>query len=329
MSVLKCTGPIGAIAVLAITGCTTDATAPRRDDLASPDAALASLATQAVGEHLDMFRGQGLPGLGPPGLLFPPPTDPGSRCGRDGHRHVCPPMARKGLTFSRTITYYDSAGNPQDTYDSLTTASINFYVLVTNGDDQDSGEVRAVTIRNERDLTVSGLLGLEMTATWNGMGTSYFKMDAPLGRGPGHGEPGTDGRGPGHGQGRPSDPPRRGDHDSLPPHPGRPPRDSAGRSEGPPFGEGRTIEATASFTIDNVVVPVPQTQDGWPLSGSITQDATVTITLPHGESRTASRTAVVTFNGTQFVPLVINGDTTIIDLRERPRFRFGLPRDHP
>lgn len=316
MSVLKCTGSIGAIAVLAITGCTTDATAPWRDDLGSPDAALASLATQAVGEHLDMFRGQGLPGLGPPGLLFPPPTDPGLRCGRDGHRHVCPPMAREGLTFTRTITYYDSAGNPQDAYDTLTTASINFYVLVTNGDDQDSGEVRAVTIRNERDLTVSGLFGLETTATWNGTGTSYFKQDAPLGRGPGEGEPGLGGRtGEGRGPGGP-------------PRPGRPPHDSAGRSEGPPFGEGRTIEATASFTIDTVVVPVPQTQDGWPLSGSITQDATVTITLPHGESRTISRTAVVTFNGTQFVPLVINGDTTIIDLRERPRFRFGLPRDH-
>ncbi|MDP3774524.1 MAG: hypothetical protein Q8Q85_09685, partial [Gemmatimonadales bacterium] len=58
----------------------------------------------------------------------------------------------------------------------------------------------------------------------------------------------------------------------------------------------------------------------------ITQDATVTITFLTGETRTSSRTAVVSFNGTQFVPLVINGNTTIIDLKARPRFRFGLPR---
>ncbi|MDP3774095.1 MAG: hypothetical protein Q8Q85_07470 [Gemmatimonadales bacterium] len=291
---------VAAVLLLALTAC-ADSTAPVAANFTDPDAAIASLTADAVGEHLDMLRGQGLPGLGLPGLLFPSPVDSGSRCGGPGGPGgpdgpmPCPPMEREGMTFSRTVTYFDEAGIAQSAYDSLTTASINFEVSASNGD---SGNARGMTIRNERDLTVSGLLGGETSATWNGTGTSYRKGAPGMGAGPGMGGPGMGG-GMGVGRGGP-----RG---------GRPPRDSLR-----PRGDGRVIEATTSSTIDNVVVPVPQTEEAWPLSGTITQDATVTITFLTGETRTSSRTAVVSFNGTQFVPLVINGATTIIDLKARP-----------
>jgi len=303
-----------AVLLLALAAC-ADSTAPGNSSITDPDAALASLAADGVGENLDMLRGQGLPGLGIPGLLFPPPNDSGAPCrgpggpGAPGGPQPCPPMDRLGVTFLRTVTYFDAAGVTQDAYDSLTTASINFVVSVSAGD---SGEARI--LREQRDLTVSGLAGLETSATWNGTGSSYRLGAPPMG--PGMGGPGMrGGMGPG-GRGSPGRPPRG---DSLPP---RPPGDSL-----PPRGDGRIIEATTNSTIDDVVVPVPQGPDAWPLSGTISQDATITVTLPTGETRTRTRTAVVTFNGTQFVPLVIDGDTTIIDLRARGRGdRFGLPR---
>lgn len=315
MSILKSAGVIGAIAVLAVTGCTSDPTATSPSSLSDPEAAVRGLAADNVAEQVDMMRGHGLPRFGLPGLLFPSPSDTGTPCRHEGERSVCPPMDREGLVFTRTVTYFDGDGAVQAGFDSLLTASVNFHVLVTSDGaaaaDDDDGETRQ--IRNERDLTVTGLLGLETSATWNGTGTSYVKRTEPMGRGPDSGGPG------GRGRPRPGHPGRGGPPDSL----------RGDSLRGPPFGEGGTLEATSTSTVDNVVVPVPLVPGTWPLSGSISESTVATITLPNGDVRNLDRTAIVTFNGTQFVPLVINGDTTIIDLARRPlhgRFHGRPPR---
>jgi hypothetical protein len=84
-------------------------------------------------------------------------------------------------------------------------------------------------------------------------------------------------------------------------------------------GDPRTFEFSGSTTITNVVIPVPRTPTGWPLSGTIAR--TITIEKPDGT--TVTRNVSVTFNGTQFVPVTVNGETFEFDLdsRGRPRKR--------
>ena len=56
----------------------------------------------------------------------------------------------------------------------------------------------------------------------------------------------------------------------------------------------------------DVVVPVPFAHDSWPLSGSITTHLVT--------SDGVDLTAVLTFNGTRYADLTVNGMTTTVDL---------------
>jgi hypothetical protein len=84
-------------------------------------------------------------------------------------------------------------------------------------------------------------------------------------------------------------------------------------------GESRTYGISGNTTITNVVIPVPQTPTSWPKSGSIAR----TVTVDKADGTSATRTVTVTFNGTQFVPVTVNGETFEFDLasRGRPRKR--------
>lgn len=79
-------------------------------------------------------------------------------------------------------------------------------------------------------------------------------------------------------------------------------------------GATRTYSMTASVTITNVVVPFPRTRGAWPLSGTITRQVSFTREASTGQQRSGTRIATVTFNGTQFVPLVVGGRTFTLDL---------------
>jgi hypothetical protein len=71
------------------------------------------------------------------------------------------------------------------------------------------------------------------------------------------------------------------------------------------------------------VVPVPGSESPWPLSGTITRHWVITITNgPNGDA-TRERTVVVTFNGTQFATITVNGETSELDLGTRPGKFFG------
>ncbi len=78
--------------------------------------------------------------------------------------------------------------------------------------------------------------------------------------------------------------------------------------------EARTYEMEYTSSTSNVVVGVPRADNPWPLSGTVTKNVTVTITGGPRDGTTATRTVVVTFNGTQFVTATVNGETFEIDL---------------
>ena len=83
-------------------------------------------------------------------------------------------------------------------------------------------------------------------------------------------------------------------------------RDSSGLS--------RSYDMQSSLTIANVVTPAIQLPDAWPASGTVTRNFTVTKIGAVGGETTFTRNSVVTFNGTRYVPLTVNGTAFTLDL---------------
>jgi hypothetical protein len=79
----------------------------------------------------------------------------------------------------------------------------------------------------------------------------------------------------------------------------------------------RTYEMSGTSSIDNVVHGVPREDHPYPLSGSITREMTATIIGGENDGEVRSRLAVITFNGTQFATMTVNGETYEIDLAAR------------
>ena len=69
-----------------------------------------------------------------------------------------------------------------------------------------------------------------------------------------------------------------------------------------------------STVIANVVTAAVRLPDAWPLSGTIRRNHSVTRTDAVNGTKTSTRTSVVTFNGTQFVTLTVNGKEFTLDL---------------
>ena len=78
----------------------------------------------------------------------------------------------------------------------------------------------------------------------------------------------------------------------------------------------RTYDFSSTTVINLVVIPVPR-GSGWPLSGTITRNVTVEVIGGLGDLRTHERTVVIEFNGTNLVPITINGRTFTLDLETR------------
>lgn len=87
-------------------------------------------------------------------------------------------------------------------------------------------------------------------------------------------------------------------------------------------GTSVTYTMTENQTVTNVVIPVPRTETSWPLSGTIA----TSMTAKMGDS-TKVRNAVITFDGTQFATVTVNGETFQFDLAGRGRASHG--RRHP
>lgn len=82
------------------------------------------------------------------------------------------------------------------------------------------------------------------------------------------------------------------------------------------FGD-RSREMSMESLITDVLRALPRAENPWPISGTISRTVTVMITNgPNGDA-TVTRSALLTFNGTQFVILVVNGEEFEVDLGAR------------
>ncbi|HSM35914.1 MAG TPA: hypothetical protein VK837_05885 [Longimicrobiales bacterium] len=78
----------------------------------------------------------------------------------------------------------------------------------------------------------------------------------------------------------------------------------------------RSYDMNASSLMEDVVVGLPRSEHPWPLSGTVTHSIEATWVGPDGE-RTRSRTVTITFDGTQFAELTVDGETFELDLDAR------------
>lgn len=98
---------------------------------------------------------------------------------------------------------------------------------------------------------------------------------------------------------------------------------SATRSHHNDSGEERSYDIDCTLTVTNVVVPVPNGSDRWPVSGTITRACTVTFDGGPRDGQQVQRTAVLTFNGTQTASMTVGDKTFDVDLKAHRR---GPPR---
>jgi len=89
------------------------------------------------------------------------------------------------------------------------------------------------------------------------------------------------------------------------------------RSRHPEEGNTKTYDMEMEATHTDVVRGVPRADNPYPLSGTITRH--VHVVVKEGDEVIGERdvTATVTFNGTQFVTLNVDGDEFEVDLAER------------
>jgi hypothetical protein len=104
-------------------------------------------------------------GMGPRGGMGPAGR-PGGDMGFGG-----------SLTGTRSVTFYDATGKEQAAYDSLTTARIHL-VLDIAGDVERGGW--SGSISRTRDMTITGLAGVETTRTFSGTGTEDVQRSRTL-----------------------------------------------------------------------------------------------------------------------------------------------------
>ncbi len=95
--------------------------------------------------------------------------------------------------------------------------------------------------------------------------------------------------------------------------------------------DGATIQydMTETGATKDVVIPVPRTETSWPLSGTITHKVTVKFTGGDKDGTTETRDVKITFDGTQYATVVVNGETFQFDLAHRGRPGKGDQHPHP
>ena len=226
---------------------------------------LAISAGQMIAMDLGLLLGSEFDATGLPAGAVLANVRPGGdgRCARgDDGRHRCPGVTAEGMTHTRSFAFYDASHTLQESFDRLTTASIEFQMTMQG---TVTREDFTATINRQRNATLSGLAGEETERTWNAIGS--------------------------------------GSHNSV--HTG-------------PRGT-RTHVMSVNDTTTNVVFALPRAENPWPKSGTIvnSMDATITVTGERAGTRTIKRRALVTFNGTAIVPLVVGERACTLNLETR------------
>jgi len=91
----------------------------------------------------------------------------------------------------------------------------------------------------------------------------------------------------------------------------------------------RSFEFSGTLVIDGVVRAVDRENRPWPLAGTITRTMDITIVNGPNGDETRSTVVTVTFNGTQFATMTVDGETFEVDLAERGRDRMRRHRGGP
>lgn len=79
----------------------------------------------------------------------------------------------------------------------------------------------------------------------------------------------------------------------------------------------REYSTEGSFSIDDVVVPAVRSESNWPTSGTINAQITATIVGGPNDGERYQRDVTVTFNGTNLVPITVNGTEYTFNLATR------------
>jgi hypothetical protein len=82
-------------------------------------------------------------------------------------------------------------------------------------------------------------------------------------------------------------------------------------------GSERSHSAEGSFTLTDVVVPIPGTEPRWPISGTVTRQMVMTRSGPDG-TVTREFEIVITFDGSSIATALVNGEAIEIDLTAGP-----------
>lgn len=88
-------------------------------------------------------------------------------------------------------------------------------------------------------------------------------------------------------------------------------------------GDAMQMDMTEQETIAGVVIPVPRTESSWPTAGTIARQMSVTFTGGPKDGSTETRNVLITFNGTQFATITVNGESFEFDLARRGRPGHG------
>ncbi len=141
-------------------------------DDATITADISNAAADGIAEDVDVMMGMdgttGHSGNIGADLRGPGSWRPGlTGCTFVGGSFNCPDTLRNGLDVTRTITLLDADGQTESAYDSLLTASI--HVVADISGDRTHGPWTANVTRH-RDITITGLAGMETTRTVNGSG---------------------------------------------------------------------------------------------------------------------------------------------------------------
>jgi len=79
----------------------------------------------------------------------------------------------------------------------------------------------------------------------------------------------------------------------------------------------RTYDMSSMSVIEDVIHPVPRTEDAWPLSGTITRDVTINVINGPDGDVTKSRTVVIAFDGTNLATMTVGGEILEVDMSTR------------
>lgn len=79
-------------------------------------------------------------------------------------------------------------------------------------------------------------------------------------------------------------------------------------------GITRTYDMTGTLAVEDVVRGVPRAEHPYPLSGTITRTVTIEVTNGPRGDETITRVVVITFDGTRYPELTVNGETFEVDL---------------